>query len=269
MPQLLSLSKAFKRSKPRIKGSFELAELLSDVGMNMWDRGLNKDGESLLKTAIEILGEIDLDPDGPLRANIGLVLGLLTDVGGISQREASLQYRQRAFEIRQKMFDSIPPKEVTKEDEVLYHNALNDLSCSYQQFNRFNEIAENCNKCFAQYKKRAEVEEDEPYEYGKYYHQMAFVWVYRNQPAKATEFAKRTWKLMSMANEESLIALMYRYDWAVMLFQNGELELSIQENEEVLVSRISKCGKTNSLTLQSYVTLGILHYHGKDFTQAE
>jgi tetratricopeptide (TPR) repeat protein len=250
-----------------MEGSMELAELLSDVGINVWDRGLVGDGEKILNTAERVLDDMQAAPDNPIRASIHIILGLILDDVGITRRKEALERRQKAFEIRQKILDAIPVAERTVEDEILYFNALNDLSCSYQQFNRFDEIEANCTACYTKYQQWGD-EDKVPYEYGKYHHQMAFVYAARGQTAKAVESGRRAAQLMEKASAASMIILMYRYDLANIMYQNGDSKGALAEHEKVLEKRLLTCGKANNLTLQSYLALGILHSYQQDYKTA-
>ena len=59
LPKLLSSRRPFARSHPPITGTFEFSELLFDVGMKMWDRGLTRDGQDVLRTAEEVLANAE------------------------------------------------------------------------------------------------------------------------------------------------------------------------------------------------------------------
>ena len=270
LPHLVSVASAYTRIRPRMPGSYALAELLSDVGYNVWDRGIDQVGRRLLTTAENVLDDISHDPDSPIRANIHLLLALIMDDAGITQRKDALRRRESAFRIRKKMFEAIPIDKRTVQDQTLYYNALNDLSCSYQQCNRFDEISDNSQACFKQYERWGN-QDDIPFEYGKYYHQMAFVYAARGSSGshEAIDYAQNAISLMEKASAASLIIEMYRFDYANILYQVGESVKSLREHQAVLEKRKQSCGDANRLTLQSHLAIGILQYHAHDLKNAE
>ena len=268
LPQLASLASAYKRTDPRIKASLGLAELFSDVGFNVSERGMSGDGQRILETAETVLDEMQFDPDSPLRANIHLILALILDNVGITQRRQTLERRQAAFNIRTKMLNAIEPAKRTTEDEILYYNALNDLSCSYQDYNRFDEIEVNSTACLKKYQEWGD-ERKVPFEYGKYHHQMALVYAGRGQTKRAVVSARLATQLMAEAFPAGGIVLKYRFDCANIIFQDGNLEEAIKEHKAILVLRRHSGGNASFLTLQSFLALGILYLYQKDYGAAE
>ena len=68
LPQLLA------RSHPPIAENFDLVELLFDVGKKMWDRGLTRDSQDVLRTVEEVLDAIEYSVATPARANIHTIV---------------------------------------------------------------------------------------------------------------------------------------------------------------------------------------------------
>ncbi|KIM98634.1 hypothetical protein OIDMADRAFT_56981 [Oidiodendron maius Zn] len=268
LPQIQSLEAAYNRAKPKIAGSFELAEIFSQFGVDLYDRGLIKVGEKLMKSAEDILDSIAFDNSSPVRTNIHIVIGMYTDTLGITRRDEGLERRIKALDLRKQALKGRAPADIRTEEDILLHNAVMDLSCSYQQFNRFDKVEELSNICFEKFKTWGRPEAF-PYEYAKYYHSMAFVFVYRRQTNLAVEFAKAAADLMRKAGPGTLLTTVYRFDWAIFLFQDQKVKQAIKEHEEVLDIRLARCGKSNPLTLQSYLTLGIMNYFDHNFEIAE
>ncbi|KAL8874005.1 MAG: hypothetical protein Q9174_000601 [Haloplaca sp. 1 TL-2023] len=267
LPQLLSLEKAYLQARPPIESSLEVAILLSDVGLNVWDRGLTEDAKSLMLTSEKILDGIACDDWAMERSDIHVLLGILTDTVGISQREEGLRYRESAKRIRKHYIDSIPPDQLTLEEEIRYYNTVTDLACSHQQYNRYDEIEAACNMVIDKYRSWGN-EEEYPYEYAKYYHHMAFVSVYRGDTELAVQQASHATELLELGSF-GLLATLFKFDCATLFFQHGQIERAIADHNEVLEQRLLKLGKTNIMTIQSHVALGAIHYFNHELTLAE
>jgi tetratricopeptide (TPR) repeat protein len=268
LPQLLHLRQAYVRSTPKIPGSLQLAELLFDVGMNMWDRGLTRDGQEVLRTAEEVLDGIDYLDKSTIRANIHIVLAIILEDTGISGRKEAMQRRKIAYDIRRFLNDAKDPKERTPEDEILVFAALVDLARSFQQNNQFTEVQKICQVAYQKYREWGDVDKI-PFEFSKYYRLMGFVWMHHGNTSKAVDYTRRAAKLQEMADPTALLANMFKFDWIRMLFQDGQCDLAITELEALHEQRQRECGRNNHHTLQSDLALGIMYYHHKRFEDAE
>ena len=121
LPHLQNVVIAFNRSHPPIQPTLPFAELLADVGgIEMYNRGFAVDARILLQKADKILGDLQGPSATPLRADVLTLLGLCNDALGISERAESHEVRQRALELRQELFDSIPRSKRTLQDEKNY-----------------------------------------------------------------------------------------------------------------------------------------------------
>ncbi|KAL8904626.1 MAG: hypothetical protein Q9207_003147 [Kuettlingeria erythrocarpa] len=267
LPQLLSLEKAYLQARPPMVCSLEVAVLLSDVGLNIWDRGLAEDARSLMLTSEKILDGIGCERWAMERSNIHVLLGILTDTVGITQRKEGLRYRESAQQIREHHIDSIPPDQLTLEDEIRYYNTITDLACSHQQFNRYDEVEATCKLVIDKYRSWG-TEEEFPYEFAKYYHHMAFVLVYRGDTEAAVQHASHATELLELGSF-GLLATLFKFDCATLYFQNGQNDRAIAEHEEVLQRRLLKLGRSNIMTIQSFLTLGAIYYFSHDVVHAE
>ncbi|KAL8897325.1 MAG: hypothetical protein Q9207_007268 [Kuettlingeria erythrocarpa] len=120
LPHVLSLLSAFERAEPCIIRTMTFAELLADVGgMNMFDRGFVKDAQTILQAAESTLDDLHEPKHSRLRGDIVIVLGLVTDHIGITERLEGLDLRLRAKEIREKCFSDIAAGQATIDDEIL------------------------------------------------------------------------------------------------------------------------------------------------------
>ncbi|KAL9611297.1 MAG: hypothetical protein Q9167_004061 [Letrouitia subvulpina] len=195
LPHLQSLLLAFERANPRMKGNIAFAELLSDVGgMDLYDRGRVHEAYKLSKKAEEILDDLSLLLETPLRGDLLTVVGLCTDFMSLERRLEGLRIREKCQQLRKLCHSAILPANITSDDKIRLYNSYMDLACSQQQFNDFDDVEKNCEECLIQYKKWG-TEDDLPYEYAKYYNHMAYVLLYRGESAKAVEYAKRGYEL--------------------------------------------------------------------------
>lgn len=108
--------------------------------MNMWDRGLTREGREVLSTAEEVLDAIDYPTVATIRANIHVILTLILDETGISGRANALDRRKKVLDIRQALRDSKSVEERTPEDEILLYSAIGDLCGSYRQVSKFGDV---------------------------------------------------------------------------------------------------------------------------------
>lgn len=268
LPHLLNLVRCFDRSDAPIQLHLQFAELLADVGIELYDRGFTSDAWTLSEKAGEILNSLQQPMETQLRGNILTVRGLCTDTLGISKRAEGLEVRQRALQVRKKVFDDIHRSNITPNDEILLYNAETDLACSLQNFNRLEEVADICRKCYLKYRSWG-TEEQYPYEYAKFYNHMAYVLRERGDTQEANRHSERGYELMSEGAPGTQITETFRFDWATIMFQSGDVDRAIREHKIVLDSRIQGCGKFNLLTLQSRLILGIMYYFIGDYNQAE
>jgi hypothetical protein len=268
LPQLLSLRRAYSRSRPRMAGVFEFAEALFDIGMNMWDRGLTKDGQDVLRTAEEILDDINYPIITPVRANIHIVLALMRDDVGISGRAEALERRKIALDIRQALWDNKSIDERIPEDEILLYSALGDLSGSYRQINRFDEVRKLCSRIYTKYTEWGDIDKI-PYEFAKYYNDMSFERAYYKDTSIAAFYARRAWTLMEVGDPTALLSNNYKLTWTIRLYQDGQRQLAIRELLAILAFRTQTVGSKNYLTLQSHLTLGIFHLFDQNYNEAE
>ena len=258
---------AYSRAEPPLIISIELADMFAQFGMDLYDRGLIKVDETLVKTAENVLDALGVGQDNflQLRTNIHICIGMYTDTLGITRRNEGLDRRIQALDLREKALQGIIPN---IDEDILLLNAVMDLSCSNQQFNRFQDFESLSNRCLQRFKTWGS-ELEYPYEFAKYLHSIAFVFLYRRNTEAAVRSAEKGAELMRTAEPGTLLTTVYRYDWAIFLFQDGQQDKAIDEHEEILKDRIARCGKSNALTLQNYMTLGIMYYFRGRYIEAE
>jgi len=265
LPHLLSIVEAHDLSKPWLEASQVFAEILADVGMRLFDRGITAEASILLEKAEEILA--DLDDVTEMIGNVLTALGSCTDTFGISQRAKGLEVRQRCLEVRENDYAAIHDESTKRRRKILLCNAKLDKACSLQQFNRMPEVDEICQQLFNKYQSWVPKHEF-PVEYAKYVNHMAYVHLSRGETEKAIEDAEKAYSIVRDTPNAQL-TVRFKFDWASVMFQNKEVDRAIEEHELILESRIRDFGKQHVLTMQSRLNLGIMYCLVGDLFHAE
>lgn len=270
LPHILRTKSFFTMADPPMEGNIQLARLLIDVGnMDLYDNGRIADALSILELAEAILDRLGAPENNDCRGHILTVRGLCYDELGISKRHEGLRIRERCRSVRQQCFAQIPPDKADQEDEILLFNALTDYACSLQHANRFAEVEAICLQCIAQYRKWGpETDPALAFEYAKYYNHMAYVHLFRGDNAKAVGHARKGYEFMFRSQSNTQISLLFRFDWANVLFQTGNLDEAIRQHKIILQLRRDLCGEHNMRILQSHLNLGIILFFAKRFADA-
>lgn len=205
-----------------VTGNSAVAKLLSDVGgMDCYDRGLIKEAYELNEVVRNILEKRTEEGTKRLLSNALTIQGLCTDFMALSKRAEGLKLRRECLEIRDSLFNKLPPGERNKEQTIRLYNSHTDLVCSLQQINDFAGVTKHLEICFDKYKELGN-EEAEPYEYSKYYNQMAYVHLYNGKPDEAIKSAERGHELAEKAAPGTNYPYLYRFDYVNILFQHGD-----------------------------------------------
>ena len=267
LPHVLSLRKIFTGHMLEIPPSIKLAQLFSDGGIDLWERGMTNEGLDLLKSAEAILDQLDCRED-MLRANIHVIISLLIQDSGLAQLEECKSRISSALEIRKKHHDMTPPESYTKNDEILLYNAWSDYGCVLLQYNEFREAERIFAACFEKYKSWGPPEAI-PYEYSKYYHHMAFCLMYQMRFAEAIELAEQGCHWVAVATGHSAAYNRWKFDLACIVLQSGDLNRALSLHQEILESRIKQHGSSAYLTLQSWYSVGAVQAYVGDLANAE
>jgi len=270
LPHVLSALTCFERAHPRMTGDIFLARLLRDVGgMDCYDRGRIKEAYRLTEAVKTILKSLGNHETHPLLSDVLVIQGLCIDFMALSKRDEGLRVRRECLKIRKNIFDSL--KKVKTDDTIRLYNCHTDLVCSLQQINDFDSVLHHLNICLEQYKDIGS-EDKEPYEYSKYYNQMAYVLLYNNEPDKAVEHAKKGYELAEKACPDTNYPWLYKFDYVNILFQHGSRK---EEAFTLLQSIIKSHSEGRSivyseiLALSMEQNLGIMAYLLGKFEFAE
>jgi tetratricopeptide (TPR) repeat protein len=265
---VLSMRKLFNNKAIGIAPSLDLAQLFSDGGIDLWERGLTQEGLELLYTAEDILNEINSSDDN-LRANIHVIISLLIQDSGLLSINESKRRCLEALDIRRKYCETQTPELYTRNDEILLHNSISDYGCVLLQYNEYQEAEPLFAECFLKYQSWDEPEEI-PYEYAKYFHHMAFCQMYRGNLEEAIKLGKQGLLWVAAATgRDSAATNRWKFDLACLTMQSGDEDEAMKLNEEILGSRIKIHGKHAALTLQSQYALGACSAFRGDYPVAE
>lgn len=264
---VLQLQNVAMEILPAIKPTVALARLLSDGGIDLWERGMTNAGLRLLRSAEAILDKLDYD-EKQLRGNIHIIIALLIQDSGLSDVAESKDRIWEALKIRKEYWRQTPPELYTREDDILLHNAWSDYGCVLLQYNRHDEAEPIFRKCLEKYHEWGE-ETEIPYEYYKFNHHTAFCRLYHGDFAEAIKLAEEGLRMITVATGQSSATSKTRFDLACIVLQSGDLDRALTLHQEVLESNLKQHGKFCFLTLQSYYAVGAVQAYRGELTKAE
>lgn len=262
LPHVHSLRDVYRASKNKIKGSVDFARILSDAGINQWDRGVTREGLLLLRTAEEVLDSISFDPNDTMRADIHIILGLMYDNTGISNRQEAIERREKALRIREAKATT-----TRHDDEVLIYNARMDIAVAHLQFHNYAAAEVIVEDCFQKYKQWGAPDEI-PFEHAKYYNKIAFVRLYQHRFHDAVKAAEEAVRLISTTTYP-IIHSRFQFDLANILLQAGNTEASRKLHQSLFDWRVSRLGQSSTLTLHSRYALGFICELKQQYADAE
>jgi tetratricopeptide (TPR) repeat protein len=265
---VLSLQKVYAGQLITIAPSVELARLLSDGGIGLWERGMTSEGLQLMRSAEAVLHKLNCKED-MLKANIHVIIALLIQDYGIAHLAESKDRIWQALQIRKDFQSQTPPKKYKKTDDILLHNAWSDYGCVLLQYNKYTEAEPIFAHCLTKYREWGP-DESIPYEHAKYNHHMAFCQMYHKNFAEAIELAERGVHFVILATgKHSASTNKWKFDLACIVLQSGDVERALRLHEEVLEARVQQHGKSSFLTLQSYYAVGALNAYLGQLVPAE
>lgn len=264
LPHVFSLRQAYIAAKGRIRPSQIFGKLLSDVGINQWEQGVTKEGIQMLYTAEEIFEGL-FDDTSATRANIHTAIAMMTENTGIYRRKEGLERREKVLAIRERIASE--KKTLNRQEEMLLYNAYMDLVLSLLQYNDYKQAEPIVYRCLEKYKEWG-TEDEVPYEYAKYYHNLSIVQMFHQDFENAIDSAKLGVYWMGKSGK---IALSYRFkfDLACILTQSGKLREALEMHKGILKARSFIYGKNNELTLHSCYAVAVLHEALEEFDDAE
>lgn len=267
LPHLLRIQAVVTEILPSILPSVEVAQLLSDGGINLWERGMTNEGLRLLKSAEGILDQLRSD-ENQLRGNIHVIIALLIQDYGFSHIAESKDRIWKALQIREEYLSQTPPDLYSRDHDILLHNAWSDYGCVLLQYNQHNEAELIFRRCLIKYHEWG-TEAEIPYEYYKFNHHTAFCRLYHGDFTEAIKLAEEGLRMVTLATGQSSATSKTRFDLACIVLQSGDLPRALELHLQVLESNLKQHGKFSFLTLQSYYAVGALHAYRREFADAE
>ena len=254
-PQVLNVRTHCLWPEPPIDMPLEFAQTLSDLATYMWHAGLATEGHEALDTAIGVMDQAHLESDDPMRGDTYAKLGILISYNGVSDRRETMRLRQKAWDIRHKEFDDKPPDERSRNDEIRLYNVKCDLAWTFLHERQVDKIEPIMKECYNKYKAWETEEAKIPFEYAKYYTLMSFVRMAQDKPDVAIGYARKGAELVEQAaGPGHPVTQLWRFALGMMVFHTGNVEKSLEINQEVLRSRKTALGEFNHFTLESYST---------------
>lgn len=269
LPHVLTIQRIYENGVPMITPFIRLAELFRDGGVHLWQRGMMYDGLRLLNSAEAILDILGCDEE-QLRIDIHVASALVMQYFGISHRAESKDRFWKILQIRKKLATALVPGSLTKDDEITLCNAMADYGNALLQFNNYQEAEPIYQECHAKYH-QSNTENDHHFECAKFNHHEAHCLMYRKDFEGAIELSQKAVELVSRRTGQPQLTLRYKFDLACIILQSGDIEKSLEMQEQVLRARLSLqgSGKTNYFTLQSYYAVGAAYAHLSRWDQAE
>ncbi|OTB08363.1 hypothetical protein M426DRAFT_7683 [Hypoxylon sp. CI-4A] len=262
IPHIISLCNKYSKSRPRMQGTVDLARLLYDGGFYLWEQeDRTEDSIHILNTALGILNEVHNTNDR-LRADILAILGMCYDRRGPDSYEKSRRIRNQVRQIRQAIKErEIEEENVSPITSLLLYNSINDLGIAEMQFNQLQIAEQLFEQCFKMYQIWG-FDEDIPFEYAKYYHNMGMVRMCQGKFPDAIKFLKKA-VFLEEQHEKSRKSrvIWYDYDLACAIFHAGDSDEALKLHLKILNEREAQSGKYGEMTLQSYYTVGAMYHH--------
>lgn len=261
LPHVLRLEKIYKDplAKRKIKPFIELAELFRDGGVALWQRYVANDASILLRTAEDILREIEGNHED-LLAEINYTITLIFQNKGISQRREDLARFQSILAYRERAFNDKKPEDITRNDEGLVFNAQADYANAVLALGNYAEaepIYERCRETLVEWG-----QDEHQFSFAKLHHHMAFCKMFQNNFKSAIELAQQSVDMIKKLGYSQLTAR-YEVDLACILLQSGDIERALEIQNRILASRTSLKGKDCYFTMQSlYAVASLLWYLG-------
>jgi tetratricopeptide (TPR) repeat protein len=268
LPHLHALRDVFHASKGQIKGSIDFAQLLSDAGMDQFERGITREGLLLLNTAERVLDDSS-DPNHEahqvMKADINAMIAIMYDDFGIEKRREAFVRRELALKIREKIFEEA--KTQKRQYEILLYNSWMEYAISLLHYHDIKKAEPIIEKCLTKFREWG-TEDEIPFEYAKYYNKIALVRMYQGKFEKAISLATRGVQLMEKTGY-NMFTGRFKFDLACIILQSGDVDGALRTHRQTYNQRIEMVGPTNQLSLHSIYAIGAIHELKGELSEAE
>lgn len=176
-------------------------------------------------------------------------------VRAIPKFEAANKIQQAALEEMDR--DGV---EIRVEHEIPLANGLNNLGCCYLHLSRL-RIKE---------KKKWSHNKSMVYEFAESYKNMAIIRVAQNEINQALEITlKSVNPITHDTGAKSSRTYFFRFIYACILFESGDLESALRDHLEILLARKKILSEAHNYTASSCYMSGFTYYHLQKFSEAE
>ncbi|KAK7735795.1 hypothetical protein SLS63_003753 [Diaporthe eres] len=215
------------------------------------------EGEKALKTAKDILSQLNFEDMDPIYGDINGTLGTMLDMIGVTRRAESKRLKQHVIKVRERERASTPSERRTREDEIRLYNAYAS-AIFYQLDEDAAGVIQTMKECHEHYSLWG-TEEEYPFEYAKYYNHTGLAYMHLGDTEKGIWFSKRACELqVAHGGSNAPMSLLYYFVLGNQYYMHGDIRASLDLNERILENRRQVCGATNPATLESYSMTGAL-----------
>lgn len=263
-PHILSLHSVYAKSLQRPKISIDFAELLSDAVYYFWERGMLRDGVSIMDTGEEIC---DIHPQGSymIKANVYSLGAVVRWSRSLTQRAAILRRFVKALALLQKLVNDLNPDEATTEILRLYATSWNDVAHTLIEYEYYEDAIECLDLCAAIKGSLG----DELGVWGAERNKaLALVWLGRF--SEASRLVPDMGNILPALLEPRCASFYerFRFAWANILIMTGNLKAAFELLRQNLNSHKRLYGKAGASTLSTHYLLGITQYRMGNMQEA-
>ena len=180
--------------------------------------------------------------------------------GVLDLKVADLAADQEVLQQARNCVIEIFEKDPTHDNDVLMTNANNDYSTCLLNEHRFEKAGRCINECFDKYNKWGP-EENNPFEYAKYYGNISIVLMWQGRLKEAEASQRKAVGLMDKFSGRGAPYYRRLFMLACILVQAGQNQAALDEHLEVLKRRIDLLGKNHEHTILSMYAVGRLYQY--------
>lgn len=259
---VMHLQKVYKNSPFELLKPWDFAELLTDFGNHMWERGLYQSGLESIKLAEGIYAA---NPGQDLieQSNTLSVLGGISLELGISRRRQGLDYTLKGGALRQEHFDNLnlTGSAPSQDQVVLMANSWNDLACCMMEYGSFSQVDKVLEVSLRLKRDFAIKEEDAVFNYAENYKGLANAKAAVGEVDDAVRLSLKAATMIELdMGPGSAAAQSFRLHYAYNLYQAGRYEEALSEHERIRKARIRIFSEISPHTLNSYYACSVVYH---------
>ncbi|RDW58286.1 hypothetical protein BP5796_12216 [Coleophoma crateriformis] len=271
LPHVTSLHSIFEKWSPRILPTLTLATLLTDVANYMWERGIVREGITIMDTGEAVCSSLKhLKDITTVHAHIcAIALSIHADLG-YSGRQRAYNYALKGLALRQDRVKSLKIVGIAQKVDFLnLANAWNDVGVMLIQQHEFEEAQLYFNESL-RIKREWTTEDDIPWHYGETYKNMAFVELSRGNLDEAKTYVQKATSLCTRDMPEKCASSMKaHFIEATIALNSRNLLEALDKHKYIFRIRKEIFGDTHQLTKDSIFALGEIYRLREKFERAE